>query len=556
METPKHQYETDVLIVGAGPVGLFTAWLLAQLGQPCMLIEKSHTTTALPKMEYTNSRTAEIYRSVGLDRILRPLAVPEKHPFNEVWATGFGGHAISTWKRQSPTEDRKQAAEENDGTWAREPRIRQMQSVIEAELKRLCQSERLITDLWGYSVVNVEETDSAVWTTAHNDAGDAVVFKSRYVIGCDGAGSAVRASVGIQMERRSHPTKARYVHFKTPDADKLRAFGPFWHALFFGGAVVPQDEIDTYTVVEILPPDADLEPITDPEGFVAKILGGLTGKPFPVRIGTMLGTGSWKLYYGIADTFRSQKGRVFLAGDSAHTITPVCGFGFNSGVQDAFNLAWKLAAYLRGHGGDKLLESYNAERMPTVQLMVRTSEHVAQTYFVPMMSKAFTLGAEKINASGEDGDRARAELKVEVDKAFLMHDLEGVVLDYRYASSAINMSDPDGPEPEWNMRKVHPSTWPGCRAPHVFLSDGKTSIMDLYGSGFTLVDFSPSGTIGDLFVDTARSLAAPLKKLWLPEERHCRLIWERDAVLVRPDGFVTWRSQQQCSISPEEARSQ
>lgn len=112
------------------------------------------------------------------------------------------------------------------------------------------------------------------------------------------------------------PTKARYVHFKTPDADKLRAFGPFWHALFFGGAVVPQDEIDTYTVVEILPPDADLEPITDPEGFVAKILGGLTGKPFPVRIGTMLGTGSWKLYYGIADTFRSQKGRVFLAGDS------------------------------------------------------------------------------------------------------------------------------------------------------------------------------------------------------------------------------------------------
>ena len=99
METPKHQYETDVLIVGAGPVGLFTAWQLAQLGQPCMLIEKSHTTTALPKMEYTNSRTAEIYRSVGLDRILRPLAVPEKHPFNEVWATGFGGHAISTWVR-------------------------------------------------------------------------------------------------------------------------------------------------------------------------------------------------------------------------------------------------------------------------------------------------------------------------------------------------------------------------------------------------------------------------------------------------------------------------
>jgi len=78
-----------------------------------------------------------------------------------------------------------------------------MQSVIEAELKRLCQSERLITDLWGYSVVNVEETDSAVWTTAHSDASDAVVFKSRYVIGCDGAGSAVRASVGIQMERRS-----------------------------------------------------------------------------------------------------------------------------------------------------------------------------------------------------------------------------------------------------------------------------------------------------------------------------------------------------------------
>ncbi|KAG0648074.1 FAD-dependent monooxygenase apdD [Hyphodiscus hymeniophilus] len=531
MALPKHDYETDVLVVGAGPVGLFVAWRLSQLGQPCMMIEKSLTTTVHPKMEYTNSRTAEIYSLTGLDHVLKPLAIPEKYTFNETWTTGFGGELLTTWERPSPEENRKQALSENDGTWSCEPRIRQMQSIFEAELKKWALKDRLVTDIWGYELIATEETEHGVLSTARNMSGHEITIKSRFMVG---------------------PLYMQYAHFKTPDIAKFRSHGQFWHAFFCTGSAVAQDEINTYTVHRNV---AEPAPMTNPEEWVAETLGGMTGKPFPVKIDKMITHGTWKTSISVADQFRSAKGRVFICGDAAHPLSPAGGFGFNSGIQDGFDLTWKLHAYLQGYGGDKLLESFSTERRKAVILQHDMSEVLLNEVIIPIFAMAGKIGAQSVTAMGKEGDANRAELKALIERGYVLHDLEGIVLDYRYPSSGINIPDPEGSEPAWDRTKVHPSTWPGARAPHVFLSDKKTSIFHLYGRGFTLVDFTESGDAADIFADVARSMAVPLKKVHLPKERHCRKIWERDAVLVRPDGFVSWRCHlENPSVTAEQAK--
>ena len=113
---------------------------------------------------------------------------------------------------------------------------------------------------------------------------------------------------------------------------------------------------------------------------------------------------------------------------------------------------------------------------------------------------------------------------------------------YRYKGSPVIITSGDDVEPEWNFRNYIPSTYPGCRAPHVFLADGKTSILDLYGIDYTLVDFTLSGATSKVFSIVAHRISVPLKHVHLPHESHIRKVWERDIVLVRPDGHVAWRS--------------
>jgi len=152
-----------------------------------------------------------------------------------------------------------------------------------------------------------------------------------------------------------------------------------------------------------------------------------------------------------------------------------------------------------------------------------------------------TIGRERMVAQDAEGQRLRDQLKAQIDKGWWLHAEQGVSVGYRYPQSGINIQDDDTEEPQWDRVKIVPTTWPGSRAPHVFLSDRCTSIFDHYGPGFTIVDFTASGEASSIFVDVARSLAAPLKKVHLPAETHCRKIWERDLVLVRPDGYVAWR---------------
>lgn len=226
----------------------------------------------------------------------------------------------------------------------------------------------------------------------------------------------------------------------------------------------------------------------------------------------------------------------------AHQNIPFGGYGMNTGVGDAYDIGWKLAMVLHGQGGEKLLQSYEFERRPVALRNVAMSGTNAEVH----MKYAGWVHDEPegtIRNATVVGKNLRERLRSHV----LTHDGEnqylGLEMGYRHSTSPVIVPDDDpNEEPIWTERDYIPSTWPGARAPHVYLNDGMTGIFDLLGLDFTVVDFTSEGTVGKEFSVVATRLGIPLSVLHLPEEKHARQIWERDIVLLRPDQHVSWRS--------------
>lgn len=332
------------------------------------------------------------------------------------------------------------------------------------------------------------------------------------------------------------------VHFRSTDLTTIHQQGRFWHIIFLSGAVlIAQDEKDQWTLHTAVPPDIDASKL-DPYTTVANSLGGLTGQAVDIKIDEILVRNSWRPSIYVADKYTSPKKRVFLAGDSAHQLIPTGGYGMNTGVADALDIAWKIAAVVKGYGGPRLLESYEVERKPVAE---RNNERS----FVHMTSHTSTW--ERVGKSGmilDSGPEGQA-LKSQISEHYTTNDKEntsfGIELGYRYNGSPVVYLDEDpDDEPRWLNEEYVPSTWPGARAPHVFLKDGLTSIFDLFGAQgeYTLVDFTKDASYADRFESEATTHKIPLKVVHLPDESHVRKVWERDAVLLRPDDHVCWRA--------------
>ena len=247
----------------------------------------------------------------------------------------------------------------------------------------------------------------------------------------------------------------------------------------------------------------------------------------------LLAVRPWTGHCVVAEKY--QDGRVFLAGDAAHLNWPAGGFGMNTGVGDAVDIGWKLAAVLQGWGGAKLLDSYTSERKPIAMINVNEAAEMRasfdnQTPFSP-----------KIEEDSEEGkqlrEKARAAIMRTRAKEF-QHDSAGIELGYRYENSPICVSD-GTPAPALDHGLYVPSTWPGARAPHVWLKDGR-STLDLFGKGFTLLVLSSNPTDTTAFTTAAKKIGLPLEVIAL-DEPLVRETYERPVVLVRPDGHVAWR---------------
>ncbi|KAF2101152.1 monooxygenase [Rhizodiscina lignyota] len=532
-----------VLIAGGGPVGLVAAYTLAHHGIRCVLIERNETTTKWPKMDITNVRSMEILRGLGLADELREQGVGQDFSFDVIISTGLGGKCedITRWKLQSPNEWRKIIKQQNDGSMPREPYQRCSQAIFEAWLKVKIEANELIESHWSTKLVDVQEEAGKVFATVQEGAtGSTRTIEAQYLIGCDGGGSITRKKMGLGLTGGPLPLAMGLVHFKSRDLTRLHKQGQFWHIFFtHGGVIISQDEIDTWTVHLPVPLDFDIKTL-DPEKHIFQVLGG-QGDSYEIDVDEILVSSSWRPNNAIADRYRSDGGRVFIAGDACHQNIPTGGYGMNTGLADAYDISWKLAMVLKGAGGEDLLESYEVERRPVaIRNVQRAAEHMSvhQGY----AQKAMEAGSEVMLSNSEEAQAIKALTKEHVETNDGENKDHGIELDYRLRPSPVIPVEVGVKEPEWTRQAYAPSTIPGSRAPHVFLKDGSTSIFDLLSKDYTVVDFSQEGSISLQLEKLARQGGFPLARVHLPNEEHVRKVWERDVVLVRPDYYVGWRS--------------
>ena len=252
------------------------------------------------------------------------------------------------------------------------------------------------------------------------------------------------------------------------------------------------------------------------------------GRPMQVE---WLGLSIWSRRSLVADSYG--KGRVFLAGDAVHQLSPTGALGMNTGIGDAVDLGWKLAAAVQGWGGAKLLASYDAERRP---IGLRNVGMAAEFY---LAHEHFEDGLAAIEDDSEQGRALRARLGRELERDVgAMFRTVGLQLGYRYEDSPICVAD-GTPAPPDNPEKFVPSARPGARAPHVVLRDGG-STLDRYGRGFVLAQFGGGAPDGAEIVAAAAARGVPLRTAAIAEPEAAQL-HERKLVLVRPDGHVAWR---------------
>ncbi|MEV0492144.1 FAD-dependent monooxygenase [Streptomyces atratus] len=508
-----------VLVVGAGPVGMVAALALARQGVPCVLVDQDFETSVHPKLDYVNSRSMEFFRQLGIADDVRRAGVAPEYRADVIWSTGLAGEPITTWGLPSVSEEWRRITEHNDGTQPVEPGQRISQIDLEPVLRARCRRNPLIDLRCGLRFDSLTQDDDVV--TSHLVdvmTDDQVRLQSRYVIGCDGASSRVREVVGIGEEGFDVPglPGAFMVHFKSRDLETLYRHGRFWHYFAFRYIIIAQDEVDTWTahVNGMEPSEFDIPP-ADPAAFLRETM------QTDLKIDKVLLTSRWRPGFMIADRYRA--GRVLLAGDSAHRMFPTGAYGMNTGIGDAVDAAWKIAALVKGFGGPGLLDSYEAERHPVGLRNMHTSHRHLGVH----------LKAGELLREGASPQTIASFLEAERGE----NEYRGIELGYRYNDSPIVCQE-DSPEPPWKPREYTPTTWPGGRPPSLLLEDGKP-IYDHFALPFTLIDFAGDGS-ADALLEAAAAQGLPVTHT-VVTDAGARQAWERDLVLLRPDHHVAWR---------------
>ncbi|HZS00807.1 MAG TPA: FAD-dependent monooxygenase [Chloroflexota bacterium] len=512
---------TPVLIVGAGPAGLSLAIELGAQGVPCTLIEQGDGTVDFPTANLLNARTLEHFRRWGIADELRYHGFPPDYPRTCLFLTRLNGYELARFELPGNGDPRARSPYSPEGRlWC--PKfyffpvlLRRAQADPRVTVRLGCRLDSFRQDADG---VTAEVVDVANGRREKIDA--------RYLVACDGGSSEVRRQLDIPMRGVFAEGHNASIYFQT-DLLRHHRHGPAIqyriHNARFTGGIFAMDGRDHWRVNVRLGPREVAA--FDPARCLRDALGD--GVPF-----TLLADKPWSGHRVVAERYRA--GRVFLAGDAAHLLWPLGGFGMNTAIGDAVDLAWKLAAVVQGWGGAALLDSYEAERRPIGVRNVEEAASIkaadAQIPISPLMEEDSPAGARlRAEAARLIEATRREEFAVESP---------GIDLGYRYDDSPIYV--PDGtPPPPYDTDTYVPTTRPGARAPHVWLRDGR-STLDLLGGGFTLLRLGPAAPTTTALEAAAAARGVPLRVLSL-DEPDVVAAYERPLVLVRPDGHVAWR---------------
>lgn len=501
------------------------ALFLAHYGVRSMLIERNPDTTRHPKMDLTSGRSMELFKKIGLAEKLRDAGVPRQNSFDVTWVTRLSGHELHRFRYPSARDAGRLIRETNDGSQASEPGLRVSQIVIEPVLKHAIEENALIDARFGvvFDGILTQDADGVTVDISSASTGAKETVHCRYLAGCDGGGSRVRRQIGIELDGDMEVAGAYMVHFRTTDRTLFRRWGTAWHYQNGAGTIIAQNDDDIYTL------QAWLLPGMDPSKMKAEeVLEGWVGEKFDYEI---LQANPWAANLVVAQKY--VRGRVVLAGDSAHQFIPTGGYGMNSGIADAGGLSWMLAALLQGWGGQLLLDAYDAERRPTAWWHLAASRrHMGVR---GEMARVYAEGGD-LEECSPAGDARRAKAAAEIAAlGNAENESWGIELGYRYDESPIIQKEPGAPDIDPLTYRAN--TWPGTRLPQVFLESG-ISIHDKLGRYFTLIVLDDSNA--DALLAAAQQRGIPLDVLRL-DRPDLRTIYERNFVLVRPDQHVAWR---------------
>ena len=516
----------DVLIVGAGPVGLSASIELGRRGIRCIVVERNDRVGYSPRAKTTNVRTREHLRRWGIAEALRDASpIARDRPSTVVFATRMNGHLLARFENALNGNRERNNLYSESAQWV-------PQYTLENVLREHAQSFPNVSIHFQTEFVALSQSDAGVITTVRDLTNrETATITSSFVIGADGPRSVVRDVIGAKMVGEGASSRNYSVIFRSPELATRHVHEPaimYWMVNDDVPSLLgPMDEEGLWFFMATKLA-GDIDPATlEPTDLIRR---GTGLADLPIEI---VGTDIWVAHRLVAD--RYSQGRVFLAGDACHLHPPFGGFGMNMGIGDSVDIGWKLAARLQGWGGDTLLGSYETERR-------KVHERTIAEAVINFGSTSNQLVRPGLEDDGVIGDATRNEVADIIEATKIREFMTlGIVLGMRYEDSAVIVPDGSAPPPEHFMLYT-PSAHPGCLAPHIWLEDG-SSLYDHFGDGFTLlVTDGEEADAGPLAAAMAK-LNVPLKVL-SPDDARLHERYQARFALIRPDQHVAWRGDQ------------